>query len=97
MGLRLFIRKIFRGYSKRETPGSIPNPEAKALCADGTALLRVWESRLLPLYYSIAPVSPGLFLFGEAVRPPHLSLTSHQYGCMEGALYTRIVWLMFRH
>ena len=65
MGLRLFIRKIFRGYSKRETPGSIPNPEAKTLRADGTALLWVWESRSSPLYYSIAPAPPGLFLFNK--------------------------------
>ena len=31
-----------------ETPGPIPNPEAKAHCADGTALVRVWESRSPP-------------------------------------------------
>ena len=29
-----------------ETPGPIPNPEAKPARADGTALGRVWESRL---------------------------------------------------
>ena len=31
-----------------ETPGPIPNPEAKPARADGTALGRVWESRLPP-------------------------------------------------
>jgi hypothetical protein len=31
-----------------ETPGPIPNPEAKTHCADGTALGRVWESRSPP-------------------------------------------------
>ena len=31
-----------------ETPGPIPNPEAKPHCADGTALDRVWESRSPP-------------------------------------------------
>ena len=31
-----------------ETPGSIPNPEAKAHSADGTATGRLWESRSPP-------------------------------------------------
>jgi hypothetical protein len=36
-----------------ETPGPIPNPEAKPFCADGTALVRVWESRTPPTFNSI--------------------------------------------
>ena len=32
----------------RETPGPIPNPEAKPTSADGTAPDRVWESRTPP-------------------------------------------------
>ena len=36
------------GHSGRETPSSIPNLEAKPAYADGTALVRVWESRKLP-------------------------------------------------
>src|SRR5690606_17379663 len=36
------------GHSERETPGHIPNPEAKPLSADGTALETVWESRTPP-------------------------------------------------
>ena len=31
-----------------ETPGPIPNPEAKPTRADGTAPGRVWESKLPP-------------------------------------------------
>ena len=31
-----------------ETPGPFPNPEAKPVCADGTAPGRVWESRSPP-------------------------------------------------
>ena len=31
-----------------ETPGSIPNPEAKAHSADGTAAGRLWESKSPP-------------------------------------------------
>ena len=36
------------GHSGRETPGPIPNPEAKPDSADGTAPARVWESRTPP-------------------------------------------------
>jgi hypothetical protein len=38
----------FGGHSVRETPGDIPNPEAKPYCADGTACGSVWESRTPP-------------------------------------------------
>ena len=41
-------QECYGGYSVRETPGYIPNPEAKADSADGTALGRVWESRTPP-------------------------------------------------
>lgn len=36
------------GYAEEETPGPIPNPEAKLFKADDTASLRRWESRSLP-------------------------------------------------
>jgi hypothetical protein len=36
------------GHSAGETPGPIPNPEAKTRSADGTAPGRVWESRTPP-------------------------------------------------
>src|SRR5829696_4787859 len=35
----------YGGHGERETPGHIPNPEAKPLSADGTALETGWESR----------------------------------------------------
>jgi hypothetical protein len=38
----------FGGHSVRETPGYIPNPEAKPDSADGTACGSVWESRTPP-------------------------------------------------
>src|ERR1019366_6106039 len=38
----------YGGHSEGETPGSIPNPEAKPFSADGTALVTVWESRTPP-------------------------------------------------
>ena len=36
--------------AERGTPGPIPNPEAKPSSADGTALVRVWESRSPPTF-----------------------------------------------
>jgi len=38
----------FGGHGERETPGSIPNPEAKPFSADGTAWETAWESRTPP-------------------------------------------------
>ena len=42
------LDKCFGGHSGGETPGLIPNPEAKPFSADGTALETVWESRTPP-------------------------------------------------
>src|ERR1700712_6082717 len=41
-------RTCYGGHSERETPGHIPNPEAKTLSADGTAGETPWESRTPP-------------------------------------------------
>src|SRR5580765_5017995 len=38
----------YGGHSEGETPGPIPNPEAKPFSADGTAPATVWESRTPP-------------------------------------------------
>jgi hypothetical protein len=43
-----YVSRCFGGHSERETPGLIPNPEAKTLCADGTAGGTLWESRTPP-------------------------------------------------
>src|SRR5690606_32896602 len=52
-------------------PGPIPNPEAKATCADGTALDRVWESRTPPEHpFTIGDPIPGpLSSFMGSSRP----------------------------
>ena len=42
------VDKICGGHGQGETPGPIPNPEAKALHGDGTAPERVWESSAPP-------------------------------------------------
>ena len=53
--------KSFGGHSERETPGYIPNPEAKTLSADGTAGGTLWESRTPPDNYSESPQATGGF------------------------------------
>ena len=68
----------YGGHGERETPGHIPNPEAKPLSADGTAPGTGWESRTPPDNHSRrgphhqvgAPSSypmPGTF----GTRSPH--------------------------
>ena len=42
------VSQSYGGYSARETPGPIPNPEAKPGSADGTAVEGLWESRTPP-------------------------------------------------
>ena len=42
------MNKFCGGHSGSDTPGSIPNPEAKPASADGTALEGVWESKTPP-------------------------------------------------
>ena len=56
----------FGGYSVRETPGPIPNPEAKLHCADGTAPARVWESRTPP---DILPQRGGRLRLSQVTSP----------------------------
>src|SRR3954447_3827888 len=45
---RMTGSQCYGGHGERETPGHIPNPEAKPLSADGTALETGWESRTPP-------------------------------------------------
>src|SRR6476659_2857971 len=44
----LVVSLCFAGHCVRETPGYIPNPEAKPFSADGTAGGTLWESRTPP-------------------------------------------------
>src|SRR2546423_638403 len=46
--------------AERETPGPIPNPEAKPSSADGTAPDRMWESRTPPTPNQLA-ARPAMF------------------------------------
>ena len=49
---KLFV--IAGGFSEGDTPGPIPNPAVKPLCADGTWAATPWESRSLPASYESA-------------------------------------------
>src|SRR3954447_14857426 len=55
-----------RHNSEGETPGPIPNPEAKPFSADGTALVTGWESRTPPdIFTKGLPGSGGLSSFSD--------------------------------
>ena len=64
------VDKICGGHGQGETPGPIPNPEAKALHGDGTAPERVWESSAPPLSHDTDPRSSPLGLPGVSRFPP---------------------------
>ena len=66
------VDKICGGHGQGETPGPIPNPEAKALHGDGTAPERVWESSAPPLHtIRFPPVEPLRAPGGFLVSPRH--------------------------
>ena len=84
------VSLCYGGHSVEETPGSIPNPEAKLDCADGTALGRVWESRSPP---DIFTGSGGVLEPFRGVRLLH-SLLSCPKAPIWGAAHLRAegVW-----
>ncbi len=63
--------KICGGHGPGETPGPIPNPEAKAWHGDGTAPERMWESSTPPHSpYERGPHTGSPFLrFAHQTRP----------------------------
>src|ERR687889_376447 len=75
----------YGGHGERETPGPIPNPEAKPLSADGTALETGGESRTPPDNHYQTGVratcsDPRLRLSGPAVGGLHQwAATSKRY------------------
>ena len=69
---------VVGGVGGGGTPGPIPNPEAKPSSADGTALVRVWESRSPPTFNMKQERGPagkpaGLLSFSRLLlrSPPH--------------------------
>ena len=68
--------KICGGHGPGETPGPIPNPEAKAWHGDGTAPERMWESSTPPHSPSQGPpvehhAPGGSFLHPHPQKPTH--------------------------
>src|SRR3954465_9874309 len=60
----------YGGHGERETPGNIPNPEAKPLSADGTALETGWESRTPPDNHYRRGPSPRRGPLRHSPKPP---------------------------
>ena len=81
------INKCFGGHSERETPGHIPNPEAKTLSADGTAGETLWESRTPPdlTHEKATHTLGGLFAFKPA-RAEQSLLSQHGHDRPTGAV-----------
>src|SRR3954471_18148584 len=68
-------RQCFGGHSDGETPGSIPNPEAKPVSADGTARGTGWESRSPPNIHSWVAVIPP----APHTRPPERTTATQHF------------------
>src|SRR5439155_20108410 len=70
------VSQCYGGHGGGETPGPIPNPEAKPSSADGTAPDRMWESRTPPDFVSGAPVrtqsEQGLLCVRGRIRLPQI-------------------------
>src|SRR5688572_29179056 len=62
----------YGGHGERETPGNIPNPEAKPLSADGTALETGWESRTPPDNHSPKGPQPMAGALSHSLAAPDL-------------------------
>ena len=63
----MLVIKFCGGHSVGETPGPIPNPVAKPLSGEGTALERVWENSTSPQTHTIGKCKQGFGLTnGEA-------------------------------
>ena len=76
------VDKICGGHGQGETPGPIPNPEAKALHGDGTAPERVWESSAPPLSHDTVP--PGRAPTGSRGDPLFPPRTHGRHGTGHG-------------
>src|SRR5882757_5513387 len=83
----LYLDSVVGGFSVGETPGPIPNPEAKPFSADGTALGRVWESRTPPTFNLCC----GGLVRGDIAtnQPPTFSRSNEGQGQGLGALFGR--------
>src|SRR5690625_7406826 len=80
------FHRVTAAIARRETPGPIPNPEAKPLSADGTAWETTWESRTPPNTHSrwaATTVAAHTCFWGNvapAPRAPRPSPRAHRRG-----------------
>ena len=63
-------------HSYRETPGPIPNPEAKPVRADGTATGRLWESKSPP-----TPNNKNKILIDDSPHRTNLPIVLGGWSC----------------
>ena len=67
------------GFSVEGTPGPVPIPVAKLDCADGTAIVGLWESKTPPTHQNLISTYVGVGCVracpGKTGRPPHTPLS----------------------
>ena len=64
------------GFSVEGTPGPVPIPVAKLDCADGTAIVGLWESKTPPTHQKLhMGVGCVGACPGKTGRPPHTPLS----------------------
>ena len=90
-------QKICGGHGPGETPGPIPNPEAKAWHGDGTAPERMWESSTPPHSPSQGPpvehhAPGGSFVYPRNTPGHHSSSTGSVWSTLIHPLLTRHIW-----
>ena len=64
------------GFSVEGTPGPVPIPVAKLDCADGTAIVGLWESKTPPTHQKLHNMC-GVRLsssLGDSEHPTHFML-----------------------
>ena len=60
------------GFSVEGTPGPVPIPVAKLDCADGTAIVGLWESKTPPTHQKLNKCGVCGFLQGDQHTPHFL-------------------------
>ena len=71
-----FVSKVcVGGFSVEGTPGPVPIPVAKLDCADGTAIVGLWESKTPPTHQKLHKCGVRLSSsLGDSAHPTHFML-----------------------